>query len=239
MNSLIAFDINFSFNLLVPFVLSLICGAIIGAERTKSGRSAGIRTYALVCLGCCAVMTITNHPSLLNAQIGAGQFLRVVDPTRIIQGVLSGIGFLGAGLIFKNGLHVRGLTTAASVWAVSVVGILIGMSFFLAGVLATALIVAVLSMSRYLETKVAKTRYVKLSVAIDKSKVNKAFLTSLFNDAKFQVSDVFYKKTKNESGFEYLFILKTDKPDTEESLVNRLDEVPGIIKFTLSPGEDF
>lgn len=239
MNYEIALDLNFSFRLLLPFILSLICGAIIGAERTKNGRSAGIRTYALVCLGCCAVMTITNHPSLLHAEIGGGQFVRVVDPTRIIQGVLSGIGFLGAGLIFKNGLNVRGLTTAASVWAVSVVGILIGMSFFVAGVLATAAIAAVLAMSRYLETKVAKARYIRLTISVDKSKVSKEALIQIFNLNKFQVSDVFYKKTKNEFGFEYLFILKTDKTEAEEALVNDLESLNGVLKFTLSPGEDF
>ena len=82
---------------------ALVIGAMIGFERSFHGRPAGFRTHALVCLASALLMLVTIR----------------ADPTRMAQGIMTGIGFLGAGVIFKEGLTVRGLTTAASIWILS------------------------------------------------------------------------------------------------------------------------
>lgn len=113
----------------------LVLGMIVGYERSYHGRAAGIRTYGLVCMASSALTAIVGFPHFWYGgimPIGA-----MTDPTRVIQGIVTGIGFLGAGVIMKEGLNISGLTTAASIWASSVIGILCGAGFYLAAITIT------------------------------------------------------------------------------------------------------
>src|SRR5207342_1782877 len=128
---------------------ALVIGASIGFERTFHGRPAGFRTHALVCIASALLMIVTVYQ---------GQWMTFVehdairtDPTRMAQGIMTGIGFLGAGVIFKEGLTVRGLTTAASIWVTSAIGILVGIGFWVPAVLGTIAALAVLSGFRVIE----------------------------------------------------------------------------------------
>ena len=116
---------------------ALFLGLVVGYERTYHGRAIGMRTYGLVCMASAALTTFVGYPSLWYG----GRALSVVpaDPTRVVQGILTGIGFLGAGVIMKDGLNIRGLTTAASVWSAAVIGILVGVGFYGAAILLAAL----------------------------------------------------------------------------------------------------
>jgi putative Mg2+ transporter-C (MgtC) family protein len=120
---------------------ALLLGLIVGYERTYHGRAAGMRTYGLVCMAACALTVFTGYPQYWYG--GLPSDLQGVtahpDPTRVIQGIVSGIGFLGAGLIMRDGLSISGLTTAASLWASSAIGILVGVGFYPAAILLTAL----------------------------------------------------------------------------------------------------
>jgi putative Mg2+ transporter-C (MgtC) family protein len=107
---------------------ALLLGMLVGYERSFHGRAAGMRTYGLVCMASAALTVITGYSSAWfggNHPSAAG-----VDPTRVIQGIVTGIGFLCAGLIMREGFKISGLTTAASLWASSVVGILVGIGFY-------------------------------------------------------------------------------------------------------------
>jgi putative Mg2+ transporter-C (MgtC) family protein len=118
--------------------IALLLGWFVGYERYFSGRAAGSQVYCLVCTTSCAVTLLAGFPSLWywgTAHVTEG------DPTRVIGSILAGIGFLGAGLIVKTGLNVRGLTTAASIWGSSAIGILVGVGFYLPAVGLTALFV--------------------------------------------------------------------------------------------------
>ncbi len=107
---------------------ALLLGLFVGYERSYRGRAAGMRTYGLVCMSSCALVVLAAHPE--NWFGGRGmETLKYVDPSRIIQGITTGIGFLGAGVIMRDGLSISGLTTAASIWTVSAVGILVGVGF--------------------------------------------------------------------------------------------------------------
>src|SRR2546427_7344396 len=95
-------------------VIALAAGGIIGLERSYHGRPAGLRTHALVCLSSCMLMILTVYQETWFSAYSLEQIS--VDPTRMAQGIMTGIGFLGAGVIMKEGLTIRGLTTAASIW---------------------------------------------------------------------------------------------------------------------------
>ena len=116
---------------------ALLLGFVVGYERYYHGRAAGMRTYGLVCMASAALVVVVGYPSYW---FGGGVVQSGVgDPTRVIQGVVTGIGFLGAGVIMKDGASITGLTTAASIWASSAIGILVGVGFYAAAILLTAL----------------------------------------------------------------------------------------------------
>src|SRR5690554_6359407 len=113
-----------------------LAGSLIGLERSFHGRPAGFRTHALVCLASALLMLITAYQQDW-FPLPVTDTIRM-DPQRMAQGIMTGIGFLGGGVIFKEGLSVRGLTTAASIWITAAIGILYGVGFFYPAVLATA-----------------------------------------------------------------------------------------------------
>lgn len=113
---------------------ALLLGMLVGYERSYHGRAAGMRTYGLVCMASAALTVIVGYPSFWYGGQG-GTVLATADPTRVIQGIVTGIGFLGAGVIMKEGFSISGLTTAASIWTSSAIGILIGIGFYAAGML--------------------------------------------------------------------------------------------------------
>jgi len=122
-------------NLIIFFNLlgALALGLIVGYERTYHGRAAGMRTYGLVCMASAALTALAGYPAFWYG----GQVATFVgaDPTRIIQGIVTGIGFLGAGVIMREGMNISGLTTAASLWASSAIGIMVGVGFYPAAIL--------------------------------------------------------------------------------------------------------
>lgn len=134
--------------------LAAVCGATIGIEREFSEKPAGLRTHALVALGA-AAFTVAGYAGLAYAAGGSGAS---VDVTRISAQVVNGIGFLGAGLVIFTGDRLRGLTTAAEMWAVAAMGILCGLGMTLVAVTATVLIVVVVVGGRPLEGLIEKLR---------------------------------------------------------------------------------
>ena len=116
--------------ILLNLLGALVLGLLVGYERSYHGRAAGMRTYGLVCMASCALTVIGGYPEFwfgghINNHFGT------TDPTRIVQGIVTGIGFLGAGVIMREGFNISGLTTAASIWASSVIGVMVGIGFYL------------------------------------------------------------------------------------------------------------
>ncbi|HEY2187309.1 MAG TPA: MgtC/SapB family protein [Caldimonas sp.] len=117
---------------------ALLLGMLVGYERSYQGRAAGMRTYGLVCMASAALTVFVGVAPLW---FGGSQGSGPADATRVVQGIVTGVGFLGAGVIVKDGLSVTGLTTAASIWASSAIGVLVGVGFYPA-----AIVLAVLCM---------------------------------------------------------------------------------------------
>lgn len=134
--------------IIIRLILSVVLSGFIGLERQIHRRSAGLRTHILVCLGSCLIMLTSlyifdiykNHAQL--------------DPSRIAAGVITGIGFLGAGTIIREREEVKGLTTAASLWVVMGIGLAVACGFYMASVFTTGLVLIVLLLLRQVETKV-------------------------------------------------------------------------------------
>ncbi|MDR6858526.1 MgtC/SapB family protein [Variovorax guangxiensis] len=126
-------------SMVAHMAFALVLGWSVGYERHFSGRAAGSQVYCLVCATSCAVTLLGGYPSLW--YWGTAHASRGGDPTNVIGSILTGIGFLGAGIIVKSGLNVRGLTTAASIWGSSVIGILVGVGFYLPAISLTALFI--------------------------------------------------------------------------------------------------
>lgn len=120
--------------LMLRIVAAGICGAIIGLERSKRLKEAGLRTHCVVAIASALIMVLSKHGF---AELGLG------DPARLAAQIVSGIGFLGAGVIFKNGNVVRGITTAAGIWAVAAIGMAFGAGMYIVGIFTTAFMIVV------------------------------------------------------------------------------------------------
>lgn len=128
---------------------ALLLGLLVGYERSYHGRAAGMRTYGLVCMASAALTVVTGLPESWFG--GLPEVTGAADPTRVIQGIVTGIGFLGAGVIMKEGFNISGLTTAASIWASAAIGILVGLGLYLAGILFALFCVAAMMWGSRLE----------------------------------------------------------------------------------------
>jgi len=129
---------------------ALLLGMLVGYERSYNGRAAGMRTYGLVCMSSTALVVFVGYAQLW---YGGAAVHIPADPTRVVQGVVTGVGFLCAGVIMKDGMSIRGLTTAASIWAASAIGVLLGVGFYAAALLLAVLCVGSMSLLHRLESK--------------------------------------------------------------------------------------
>jgi putative Mg2+ transporter-C (MgtC) family protein len=129
---------------------ALILGILVGYERSYKGRAAGMRVYGLVCMASAALTVFVGYAHLW---YGGSATAVSVDPTRLVQGIVSGIGFLCGGVIMKDGFTISGLTTAASIWAVAAIGVLLGVGFYGAAVLLAVFCMLSMSLLRNVEAK--------------------------------------------------------------------------------------
>jgi len=131
-------------------ICAFILGAVIGLEREKKGRSAGLRTHILVCMGSCLIMLVSLYMYELFKDKAT------LDPARIAAGVVTGIGFLGAGTIIRSQEGIRGLTTAASIWISSAIGLAVGCGFYEVALFSTFLAFLTLAFLKKIEKRLER-----------------------------------------------------------------------------------
>lgn len=149
-------------------LLAAVLGAALGLERDKHGRGAGLRTHLLVCMGGCVFTILSSQVEAFGIQIlSPNDFTRVTDPGRIGAQVVSGIGFLGAGVILKEGLSIRGLTTAACLWVAAAIGMAAGVGFYIIATFTTGLALFALVALRWSENFYTKDVYRTLSLTVE------------------------------------------------------------------------
>jgi putative Mg2+ transporter-C (MgtC) family protein len=161
------------------------------------------------------------------------------DPTRIAQGIMTGIGFLGAGVIFKEGLTVRGLTTAASIWITAAIGIQVGIGFYFVAVVGAAATLVVLAFFLALERKVPAEIYMYHEVCFSGDAVpSEDELRKLIASHGFAITHLTQHMRDRGQQFEYLMTLRGRDSKNAEALSRHLRTLPGVIGFRISPTGD-
>ena len=210
-------------SIFVRLVLAMLCGGILGMERGKKNRPAGFRTYMLVCVGATLVM-LTNE--YLYEVYGTG------DPARLGAQVISGIGFLGAGTIIVTGRNrVKGLTTAAGLWADACLGLAIGVGFYSAAIIGCTLILLVMSALHRLDDRlVANAKVVDLYMEFNKMSDLGAFMSKI-KGFGMKISEIEMTKSNNveEVGVAVLLTLKLAKKRPHAEIIQLLSLANGVL----------
>lgn len=223
--------------ILVHLAVALVAGALIGIERTYHGRPAGFRTHALVCLASSLLMQATLYQSHWLPD----ELADVVrsDPARMAQGIMTGIGFLGAGVIFKEGVTVRGLTTAASIWVTAAIGVLFGVGFYVPAIIATGLTLLTLSILRWVEDRMPVHHYSHHAIVFRRDEVMPELeVRQLLASMGFHVVAMSYRVSENGEYFEYRTVIRTDDPRNNGRLAGSLSENAQVHSFRIAPTED-
>ena len=206
----------------VRLALAMICGGILGMERGKKNRPAGFRTYMLVCVGATLVM-LTNQ--YLCEVYGTG------DPARLGAQVISGIGFLGAGTIIVTGRNrVKGLTTAAGLWADACLGLAIGVGFYSAAIIGGVLILLVMSaLHRMDDIMLANTKNIDLYLEFHKMSDLGMFMSKI-KEYGMKISEIEMTKSNGteDVGVAVLLTLHLEKKKPHTEIIALLSQMEGV-----------
>ena len=223
------------FEMTFRLLAALVAGGLIGLERSHRGRPAGFRTHSLVCLASGLLMLVTVYELHWIPQSAAHASV-VLDPTRMAQGIMTGIGFLGAGAIIKEGYSVRGLTTAASIWITAAIGILTGIGFYFAAATGTVLALGTLSLFRWVEARLPTESYANFMVRFQRGDaVTEAALRQMLGQHGFSLHTMSYRLHGDVGVLEYRTVVRTMKPSNLERLSGALSADPKVLEFRIAP----
>lgn len=222
--------------MLFRLVAALLAGAFIGYERSFHGRPAGLRTHVLVCLASSLLMLVTVY-EMHWVKTGPAEIR--LDPTRMAQGIMTGIGFLGAGVVVKEGMTVRGLTTAASIWITSAIGILAGVGLYIPMAISVLMTLAVLSAFRWIEAKVPTQTYFHFDVKYaNGGDLSDEEMRTLIGNHKFSIADFSYRLETEGRILRHSMTLRTTDRSAARKLATTLRDNPDVLEFKLSPTSD-
>lgn len=223
--------------ILSRLLVAVAAGGIIGLERSYRGRPAGLRTHSLVCVSSALLMLLTVFQWSLLSTVPIDTIR--VDPTRMAQGIMTGIGFLGAGVIMKEHLTIRGLTTAASVWITAAIGIIIGMGFYVAAGAATVITLLVLNSLGWVERKLRSQRYAILMVRYKRAVgLPLQELTSLVASHDIRYYSPSYHLEEEGTVFQYNMTIISKDSHNYHALAETLSQLDQIIEFSIMPTGD-
>ena len=209
--------------LILRMLLALFLSLLIGIERQWRGRAAGIRTNVLVALGS---FLFASAPIILKSS----------NELRMAAQVVSGIGFLGAGVVIKDGANIRGLNTAATLWCNAAIGVLCALGLLVEASVGTLLILIINVVVRYITLKIdhmthrVKERHYTISITLDKNKetILRTTLTQLISDSKLKISGMHTNESGNKTEITANVILSGDDESAFEQIVTRFSMEPGV-----------
>lgn len=216
---------------------ALAIGAMIGFERSFHGRPAGFRTHSLVCIASTILMIVTVYQHQWMTFVDRDAIR--TDPTRMAQGIMTGIGFLGAGVIFKEGLTVRGLTTAASIWVTAAIGILVGIGFWFAAMVGAIAALMVLAIFRVIESRLPSEFYAHHMLRFSRTTVlGESELRKMIGDHGFTIANLSSRLSEGGQQFEYRMTIKSRDRRNAERLSEHLRALPEVLEFRITPTGD-
>jgi len=216
--------------IVLRLLLGALLGGIIGFERQHHGRPAGFRTHLLVCVASVLVMLISEYFHFL--QPFDSSYVRV-DPGRIASGAITGVGFLGAGVIVKAGVNVHGLTTAACLWVVSAMGLALGAGLYLAAGLTFVITLLALWLLERLERYMPARLYRSFTVVTETGAANEAALLRAVGGHGTAVKSVAYEFNREKQENSYVFVITLRDRDLPGPLLKEVASLPFVLRYSL------
>ncbi|MFC5373084.1 MgtC/SapB family protein [Brevundimonas faecalis] len=224
--------------LLAPVAAAMTAGGLIGIERTYRGHPAGFRTHILVCMTSCVLMLAAMHQSTW-AFVALPDQRLVIDPTRMSHGILTGIGFLCAGVIFREGFSVHGLTTAASLWTTSAVGMLFGVGMWSLALAAGIGTLGVLAGLRLLDARLPHVGVADVTLRWARDAApDEAVLTRLLEESGLKPVRIGHVVSHDGHVHEHHVKARGAMPLRVDDLSRRLSGQPGLAGFSVMPRDE-
>lgn len=210
--------------MLLRLGLSVVLGGIIGTEREHNNQPAGLRTHMILVIGACLAMMLS-----INLGTAAG-----ADPARLAAQVISGIGFLGAGAILRFGFNVKGLTTATTLWTMAIVGLAVGMGYYLISMIATAIIMIVLSVLDLIERRFVRANILRtIVVEVPDNKGIAREIRSIVDQFAFQTISYSVQKSSENKLLQIEIYARFNNSEKLEDLIEQLSEFDVLKSFTI------
>ena len=224
--------------LIGPVAAAMTAGGLIGIERTYHGHPAGFRTHILVCMTSCVLMLAAMHQSTW-AFVALPDQRLVIDPTRMTHGILTGIGFLCAGVIFREGFSVHGLTTAASLWTTSAVGVMFGIGLWDLALIAAGATLLVLAILRFLDARLPHVGVVDVTLRWARdAEPGETTLRGLLSDSGLKPVRIGHVVSHDGLIHEHHIKARGPMPLRVDDLSLRLGQQGGLAGFSVMPRDD-
>jgi len=210
--------------LILRLLVAAALGSLIGLERERLGWAAGLRTHMLVCVGACLMMIVSAYgfSSTLGEHV-------VLDPSRVAAQVVSGIGFLGAGSIILRNEAIKGLTTAASVWAVAGIGLAAGGGLYTAAVATTIIILVILAGLKPWEERYKASRTaLELSLTASRGTVTVGFLQEVLGSRSGRIQQLIVRSREEDDSEQVNVVMTRVSPKDTREIVQKLEALPAI-----------
>lgn len=217
------------YEIILRLLLGALFGGAVGYERQVHGRPAGLRTHLITCVSSVLLMITSeyyHHLSLMNPD-----YVRV-DPARIAAGAMTGVGFIGAGVILKLGASIQGLTTAASIWMVSAMGLALGAGLYLPTSVAFALTLFALLVLRAVEKKIPtlSVRYLTIAASGD---VEEDSIRAALENTGASIRNVDYEKDLTTGSITFNLAVSIKSKAPVRGILDSLSGLRGIQKISI------
>jgi len=220
-----------TYEIFIRLFLGALIGGIVGFEREVHGRAAGFRTQLIVCVASVLIMIVSEnyyfHIHSLDPTLR-------IDPARISAGALIGIGFLGAGVIVKSGFAIRGLTTAASIWIVSAIGLAIGGGLYLEGISTAVITIIALMSLRSVEKKIKVQRYKIISISTPLNEDRENIITAAILEHGFHIHSINFEKSRSKGELTYNITVSCRDKNAIKTIFHKLSSMDFINNLVIS-----
>jgi len=212
------------YEMVLRLLLGAVIGGIIGYERQVHGRPAGFRTHILVCVACVLLMNASGYYHSLGVSEPA--YLRA-DPGRIAAGAITGVGFIGAGVVLRTGFSIQGLTTAATIWMVSAIGLAVGEGLYLAGIVTTGITMFSLVVLRRIESRMPKL-YSRVLTIVTGDNVEEDDIIAVLTKHDVHISNVDYEQCSISETTTYNYAVSFYNKKLIKSILGELSSLADV-----------